>query len=162
MQPNFDAVGYLRTTPPNAWDRVVEWVCRDRTPDNKYAVLIDSSTALLAFSLILANSMQEHKSDEIPEIPAGSLHIFEVWDNEVVRISNDDGMCPKTTYDEANAPIITKWLQLQHHNAQGTSEEMHYQLCEMPDASEDTPSKSLEEIIAERKAQERKTTTDDD
>lgn len=162
MQPNFDAVGYLRTTPPTAWDRVAEWVGRDRNPDKKYAVLIDSSVALLAFSLILANSMQEHKSDEIPTISVGSLQIFEVWDNEVIRISNDEGMCPKTTYDEANAPIITKWLQLQHRSAQGTSEEMHYQLCEMPDASEGTPSKSLEEIIAERKAQEHKTTTDDD
>ncbi len=88
-------------------------------------LIIQGNVQFMALMVALTNSISEHKHPRVPLIDASQVRVWEVWEDEALLLTKEDGTVDTTTFDEALRPLVSQMLHLQRINAPEDERELN-------------------------------------
>ena len=118
-----------------------------------YLIILGNSAEVLALSVVLANSTVKDPVEEIPQLDASEVRVWEVFDDHNTMISTEECRVVTSSYDECLRPLVSDMMMIQAKNVEDPEP-----MPEDPDnpstiqiAESKETAGSLKEIIENRK-----------
>lgn len=129
--------------------------------DEQSVVVLGNMQEVMALCTILANSLTEAPVDDVPVINIKDVKVWEVFDNENILLSMPDGRVVESSYDKALRPIVSDYQMIQakafvNQNPEGEAETTQFVETEGAVKDGETPTKTVDELLAERKQKAQK------
>lgn len=134
----------------------------ERTKDvKKLVVILGNMQEVMALCTILANSLIDSPKEDVPVVDPKEVKVWEVFDNENILLSMPDGRVLESSYDKALRPIVADYQAIQARafvasNPEGESEITQFIETEGAVKDGETPTKTVDELLAERKQKAQK------
>lgn len=134
----------------------------ERTKDvKKLVVILGNMQEVMALCTILANSLIDSPKEDVPVVDPKEVKVWEVFDNENILLSMPDGRVLESSYDKALRPIVADYQAIQARafaafNPEGESETTQFVETDGAVKDGETPTKTVDELLAERKQKAQK------
>lgn len=129
--------------------------------DENYVIILGNMQEVMALCTILANSLIDSPKEDVPVVDPKEVKVWEVFDNENILLSMPDGRVLESSYDKALRPIVADYQAIQARafaasNPEGESETTQFIETEGAVKDGETPTKTVDELLAERKQKAQK------
>ena len=135
-------------SPISAQQKIYELIVSLDGTFNPVVIVLGSSQELMALCVVIANSLAKNPVEGIPILDLKDLKVWEVFDEENILLSKEDGRVEESSYDSAMRPIAADFQRVLASDYEGVEGEVT-QFVEVS-GSEDQ-SKSVKEVLSARK-----------
>lgn len=90
---------------------------------HKTVIIVTNNLQITALAAVLMNGRAEKRLDAVPFIDPKLVRVWEVWNDNNILLSEEDGMVTSTSFDEAFRPIISDIMRIQRLNAPAPADE---------------------------------------
>lgn len=135
-------------SPISAQQKIYELIPRLNSSKYPVVVVLGNSQELMALCVVIANSLATTPVEDIPTIDLKDLKVWEVFDEENILLSKEDGRVEESSYDSAMRPIAADFQRVLASEYEGVEGEVT-QFVEVS-GSEDQ-SKSVKDVLRDRK-----------
>lgn len=128
--------------------------------DERYLIILGNMQEVMALCTILANSLIDSPKEDVPVVDPKEVKVWEIFDNENILLSMPDGRVLESSYDKALRPIVADYQAIQARafvaqNPEGEAETTQFVETEGAVKDGEVPTKTVEEVLAERKQKAR-------
>lgn len=127
----------------------------------KVVIVLGNMQEVMALCTILANSLIDSPKEDVPVVDPKEVKVWEIFDNENILLSMPDGRVLESSYDKALRPIVADYQAIQARafvaqNPDGKVETTQFVETEGAVKDGETPTKTVDELLAERKQKAQK------